>query len=176
MEGEPLSAWDETALELGRFILVWREVETYITALSIVLRRWGGGDAFEPRGPPRSLGRKLTMIEKTFSSNPALAELASLSALHITAWRVFAQERDFLVHSTEIKPFDDLPSVRVMLDRVPWPDAPSYPDIRGKDEMALSELLIQLAGILEFAVRFYGDVLKIVRPHDADQPDGEVVG
>lgn len=171
-----LSPWDRSALELGQFILVWRDLELSVTWIALVLHKWGGGDALERKGPPRAFARKLKMIESCFQTHPKLADLIDVAGAAVVAWAVMAAERDFLVHAVEIKLFDDLPPVRMMVDRTQWPDPPEPPDIRGPMDMGLGELAAHTLDVLHFSRRLLSDVIKRVAPDHVNQALSERLG
>lgn len=168
-----LTPWRRSALEHGELILTWRALESIITWLSITMHRFGGGDIFEPKGAPRALSRKLTMIEKCFAADERLASFSEVSIAAVKAWRLLAGERDFIIHHIEVTPFADLPQVRLMVDRIPWPLPPTPPDVRGPAGMSIPELTGHVVGAAEVSCSIMLRVCEIIVPNQGDQSDSE---
>lgn len=84
--------------------------------------------------------------------------------------------RDFLIHHVEMEIFEDLPPVRLMLDREPWPKAPNPPDIRGLDGMSIAALTGQVIGTLEIPDALMVEMCRLIIPDQGGQPTSEGVG
>lgn len=179
MADEPcatLTEWDRQAIELGSFLMAWKPLERVVTMMSLAMHRFAGGDRSEPKGPPRAFGRKVTMIEQCIETDPRLEAHKKVGAAMVNAWRMLAGERDFLIHHVEMEVFEDLPPVRLMLDRVPWPKPPNPPDIRGLDGMSVAELTDHVIGTVEISGALMVEMCRLIMPDQGDRPTGEGVG
>jgi hypothetical protein len=170
---EPLIIDDGEALAIGRFMLAWREIEGLITGICLALYTWSDGRKYEPKGPPRSMARKLTFIGLCFANDTRLADRKEVADLFRKAAAALAGERDFMIHHVSLRIFSDFPPVRIALDRTPWPEPPPHPNIRAISDLEPVALYDMALDIMPLIQRLAVEVITRVVPNESHYPLSE---